>query len=573
MKQKHAGKRPHTVAAAFGAVLVTAGCATVPPSDAPTAERASRYDGGVEQLLLYCGKLRDSGELTTAASICERAHKIDPTDPRPLLMLGEILTDLERLEQAVEVYQALLEQTPGNTEGRYMLGKTYIAMGHHEMALSELRMALTQNPNDARIYNAMGIARGMLGDQDAARLAFENGLKVAPNDVPLRNNMGLSLVLSGHYVEGIAILEAVVADPAANATSYRNLQLAQGMAQGANGATAVAAAPGTAQIASAMGSPGYVAEPLPVLRADRSPSDIRAATTAPSPQPMHGAPSAVSTEPVMLTEAIAAMDGGAQTANAEPPVYTDDNGAGDDTGDAETTDGAEPNEGETATTDGAEPDEGETATTASAEADAGEAATTDGAEPDAVAAADEPTDETEAADAAQSTTGQPGDVLNTDTMPLPALVASADLSDSAGPAATGTLSPVISADVNPAAPPAPAATPASPAPSLSQVASLTDGGGYSVQLASFRSADRAAAGWEQIRAGASDLLKDIVPVIRRSDLGPERGIFFRLRTKPTSKSAATQLCEALKARQIGCLTIKETPGASEEVPMPAAVKS
>ena len=117
--------------------------------------------------------------------------------------------------------------------------------------------------------------------------------------------------------------------------------------------------------------------------------------------------------------------------------------------------------------------------------------------------------------------------------------------------------------------PAPAPT---PAPRRAQVASL-GGGGYSVQLASFRSADGAVAGWRQIRASASDLLQDVKPVIRRSDLGPERGVFYRLRTKATTKSAATGLCEALKARKIGCLTVKEDPTLSDEIPMPESAKS
>jgi len=95
MKQTHARKRSKKMAVAFGAVLVTAGCATATTQITDTeVGQGSRYDGGVEQLLLYCGKLRDNGELPTAASICERAYNVDPTDPRPLIMLGEILTEM-----------------------------------------------------------------------------------------------------------------------------------------------------------------------------------------------------------------------------------------------------------------------------------------------------------------------------------------------------------------------------------------------------------------------------------------------------------------------------------------------
>jgi hypothetical protein len=102
---------------------------------------------------------------------------------------------------------------------------------------------------------------------------------------------------------------------------------------------------------------------------------------------------------------------------------------------------------------------------------------------------------------------------------------------------------------------------------------LGDEDAYSVQLAAFRSEERAQDGWLQIRANALDLLENIDPVIRRTDLGMEKGVYFRLRTKPTSKTAANQLCSALQSRGISCLTIKESPAAMENANTPTAAKS
>jgi hypothetical protein len=50
-------------------------------------------------------------------------------------------------------------------------------------------------------------------------------------------------------------------------------------------------------------------------------------------------------------------------------------------------------------------------------------------------------------------------------------------------------------------------------------------------------------------------------VVRRADLGEERGIVYRLRTAPTAKTNATALCSELKARGIDCLVIKEASSA------------
>lgn len=521
MERTHARKRPQKVAVALGAVLVTAGCAsTTPQSTTPPVVQTSRNDGGVEQLLLYCDKLQNSGELVTAASICERAHHLAPYDPQPLLKLGEIFTKMERLPQAVAAYQMILEQTPHHAEARYRLGKTYVAMGRHDLALQELQFALSQNPNDVRVYNALGIANSMLGNQEAARLAFESGLKVAPTDIPLRNNLGLALVLDGRHAEGLAILQAAAADPTANATTIRNLHLAENIAQAAQSATAVAmsephfaphsnpAMPaGSAQIASAatdteypaMTKPEVQAEPL----ADVSPSE--------TPPQVHAEPPSIPEEPVMLAGALQPMPDGTQITAGDMPVYLD---------------------------------------------------------------SDSSSETSEAA--AEEDTRPPEEV--TENVPLlifprPTLTATVESPPSYAPVPTATLQPVVTADATMA--PQPTFAPATL--DATQMASLTgelgDEDAYSVQLAAFRSEERAQDGWLQIRANALDLLENIDPVIRRTDLGMEKGVYFRLRTKPTSKTAANQLCSALQSRGISCLTIKESPAAMENANTPTAAKS
>ncbi len=531
MKRTHTRKRPQKVAIAFSAVLATAGCATASTQDGATpTDQSSRYDGGVEQLLIYCGKLRDSGELSTAAGICQRASNLAPSDPRPLMALAEIFAQMEQLPQAANTYLAVLEQTPHDVDARYLLGKTYIAMSRHDLALQELKFALTQNPKDARIYNALGIANGMLGNQVAARQAFESGLKVAPDDVPLRNNLGLAMVLGGQHDEGIAVLQAVAIDPAASATTIRNLRLAEGIAQTAKNDQAIAdaATPGASQTASTGTIPAeFGSDPEPILSEPQE--ETLAAAVIPDPQPSDATPTPVPREPVMLTEALTPPIDNIQMADGGAPVYldSDPNAVDDADGPAMDDQGAD---AQSEKTDSADPDE-----MAVAEGQSGSA------------------DDTSAG-------------LSLNSMPRPVLTPVTEPPAGDAPAPTAEMQPIVTADVSPAKPPM-------ADPAMTQTAALGGENIYSVQLASYRSADRAQDGWRQIRAGALDLLQDIDPVIRRSDLGPEKGVYFRLRTKPSSKAAANLLCSALQARGLSCLTIQEDPAAVEETAMPTAAKS
>jgi len=227
MKSNNPVKRPVKLAAALGAILITSGCAT--STDPMFAGLPKNLDGGVGQLLRYCSKFQDAGDLVTAASLCDRAHQVEPKNPVPLMQLAGILNGLNQPVQAMAAYQLIIDTSPQYTDARYALGKMYIARGEYDVAAAQFQTALHYNPDDPRLYNALGVAHGLIGANGSAMLAFEDGLKIAPRHISLRNNMGLALVMSGSHEDGVRMLEEVTADPAANQASYHNLQLAYGM--------------------------------------------------------------------------------------------------------------------------------------------------------------------------------------------------------------------------------------------------------------------------------------------------------------------------------------------------------
>ncbi len=227
MKTNNPAKRPVKVAAAFGVILFTAGCATA--YDPMYVGVPKNLDAGIGQLLRYCSKFQDSGDLVTAAGLCERAHNLEPRNPAPLMQLAMILNRMNRPAQAMLAYRTILDVDPRYTDARYALGKMHIARGEYDLAAAQFQTALRQKPNDPRLFNAIGVAHGLIGANASAMQAFTDGLKVAPRNIPLRNNLGLALVMDGQHEEGVQMLEAVAADPAADETSHHNLQLAYGM--------------------------------------------------------------------------------------------------------------------------------------------------------------------------------------------------------------------------------------------------------------------------------------------------------------------------------------------------------
>ena len=93
-----------------------------------------------------------------------------------------------------------------------------------------------------------------------------------------------------------------------------------------------------------------------------------------------------------------------------------------------------------------------------------------------------------------------------------------------------------------------------PAPAPRKQASA-DAGGFLVQVATMRSEERARGEWERLRRNNGDLLGKLRHLITRVDLGPGKGIFYRLRVGPlASKAEAKALCASLAAKSAASLS-------------------
>ena len=116
-------------------------------------------------------------------------------------------------------------------------------------------------------------------------------------------------------------------------------------------------------------------------------------------------------------------------------------------------------------------------------------------------------------------------------------------------AATPTVEEVLAAVRPPLAPSPPA--PETPAKGAGKAPA------YRVQLAAVRSLERAQGEWDRLRRKNTDLLGKLALSVVRADLGPKKGVFFRLRAGPLADEAtARALCTKLASRKVGCLIVR-----------------
>jgi hypothetical protein len=78
-----------------------------------------------------------------------------------------------------------------------------------------------------------------------------------------------------------------------------------------------------------------------------------------------------------------------------------------------------------------------------------------------------------------------------------------------------------------------------------------------LQLAAVRQPEQAEKEWQRLQRTHAGLLGDLQISVVKADLGPQKGIFYRLRAGPLPDEAtARQRCAGLSEQKVGCLVVR-----------------
>jgi tetratricopeptide (TPR) repeat protein len=200
---------------------------------------------------------QQTGRLAEAVEQYERALRLEPTDHAAAVRLGQALLGLNRLREARERFDALVEIFPALAQQG--LGEIALREGRFSRALDHLRAALVRVPDAASLHYPIAMALRGLGRLDEARVqldkrgaggitvgdpivdalqplvrgergliargkhaleagryqeaadAFRSALVTAPGSVPARINLALTLVRQGRDADAVEHLRIVYA--------------------------------------------------------------------------------------------------------------------------------------------------------------------------------------------------------------------------------------------------------------------------------------------------------------------------------------------------------------------------
>lgn len=110
--------------------------------------------------------------------------------------LGYVLVELERYEEALEVFQRCLQFIPEDSATHYEMSLIYLSRGEFGAALDHLQLPLRSYPADWEIHNLLGKSYLGLRRYDEALRAFSDALVLAQSEA-----------IQAELVENIAAVE------------------------------------------------------------------------------------------------------------------------------------------------------------------------------------------------------------------------------------------------------------------------------------------------------------------------------------------------------------------------------
>jgi tetratricopeptide (TPR) repeat protein len=134
---------------------------------------------------------------------------------RPDMRQATALHRQGRLEEAAQIYSAILAGDPGKFDALHLLGLLRHQQGREVDALRLIAAALNVNPHSADALSNFGLIFDTLKQHQDALGIFDKALALKSDHVNALNNRGLTLANLGRHAEALASWDrALAADPA-----------------------------------------------------------------------------------------------------------------------------------------------------------------------------------------------------------------------------------------------------------------------------------------------------------------------------------------------------------------------
>jgi serine/threonine-protein kinase len=171
------------------------------------------------------GSLLVAFERATRAE--ERLARLEAQDritrARSHYLRGDILSEVDRVEEAVAAYRQAIELVPDDPDYHYVLGNLFYNHDRFDEAIAASGEAVRLNPHHVLAQNNLGEALEKKGRTAEAILAYREAIRLKPDYAEAHNNLGDTLRAKGELGAAIASYREAVRLKPAEAGYHNNL--------------------------------------------------------------------------------------------------------------------------------------------------------------------------------------------------------------------------------------------------------------------------------------------------------------------------------------------------------------
>jgi tetratricopeptide (TPR) repeat protein len=157
----------------------------------------------VHSALIY----HDSGKIDRAIKVVRTALAHQPDYIDYYLYLGSFYEELERFQDALQVFQEGLSKDNANGRLYFRAGVVYDKMGRKDQSIVAMKNVLRLTPNDAEALNYLGYTYADMGiNLDEAEMLIQSALKIKPDDGYITDSLGWVYYKRGDYSRALRLL-------------------------------------------------------------------------------------------------------------------------------------------------------------------------------------------------------------------------------------------------------------------------------------------------------------------------------------------------------------------------------
>ncbi|MCG6863048.1 MAG: tetratricopeptide repeat protein [Chromatiaceae bacterium] len=155
----------------------------------------------------------EQGKVERAREILHQLRDQWPEDaPTIFLIEGATLAEVNRLREAMDVYDEALEAFPGNPDLLYARGLHALSLNRLDIMESDFRTIIAKDPNNADALNALGYSLADQTDRYTEALSYiERALALKPEEPAVLDSMGWVQFRLGKPEEALEYLRKALA--------------------------------------------------------------------------------------------------------------------------------------------------------------------------------------------------------------------------------------------------------------------------------------------------------------------------------------------------------------------------